>query len=81
MSRRNVTLALDEGVLKEARHLAVEHGLSLSALLARTLEERICSETSYRRAMDRQIRLMSKGLPLGLSRRGRISRDDLHERR
>jgi hypothetical protein len=49
--------------------------------LTETLQDKIVTSTGYREAMERQLKLMKTGLPLGLKDRRIVSRDELHERR
>ncbi len=80
MGQRNVTVSLPPELLREARHLAVDLGLSLSRFVALLLEERV--ETSRRRkeALGRQCRLLEQGLPLGTGGKADWDREGLHER-
>lgn len=75
-----MTLSQPAGLLREARHLAVERGLSLSKYLALVLEERVEAVHRYRSARGRQQRLLRDGLPLGTGGRVAWTRDGLHER-
>jgi hypothetical protein len=77
---RNVTLTLPAGVLRRARHLAVERGVSLSRLLAEELEELVVKDEQYEAAQKRALARMRKGFDLGLKGRIPWSRDELHER-
>jgi hypothetical protein len=74
----NVTVSLPDDLVREARHEAVDRGLSLSRYLAVLLEEHLESRRRYREAHERQRRLMEQG-PLYI---GEITwtRDELHER-
>ncbi len=80
MQKRNVTLSLPADLLKKAKAVAASQEKSLSRLMTESLQEIIVSSTGYREAMDRQLRLMKKGLALGLKDRRIVSRDELHER-
>lgn len=80
MARRNVTVAIDEELLKEARHLAVEKRMSLSALLGKTLEALVRDDVSYRRARRRQAALLKNPPDLGTKGKATWSREDLHDR-
>ncbi|HXG58164.1 MAG TPA: DUF6364 family protein [Thermoanaerobaculia bacterium] len=80
-SRSNVTLTLDDHVLKRARHLAVERGVSLSKLLADQLEAFVVREDRYEAGRKRLLARMRRGFDLGLrDRKGRWTRDDRYER-
>ena len=80
MELRNVTVSLPADLLQEARHLAVDRGLSLSKYLALLVEERVDAARRYRAARERQRTLLRKGLPIGTSGRVPWSREALHER-
>jgi len=80
MDRSNVTVSLPEDILREARHLAVDRGVSLSRLLAQLLEEQIETVRGRRQARDRQLQLLEKGLPLGTNGGIEWKRESLHER-
>lgn len=80
MERSNVTISLPADLLREARHLAVDQGVSLSRFLAQLLEERVEAARRWREARNRQRRLLEKGLPLGTGGQIGWSREALHER-
>ncbi|MBA7636636.1 hypothetical protein ES703_44257 [subsurface metagenome] len=74
---RNVTIRLDEAILKRCRHAAVEEDKSLSewirGILIRTLSER----TDWVILMKRAIKRLDEGFNLG----GRpLSREEVYER-
>ena len=77
---RNVTITLPEDVLREARHLAVDRGMSLSRYLAQLLEEQVRSSGEYREARERELARMQRGLNLGTGGNVPWTRDELHER-
>ena len=62
---QNVTLTLPSDLLREARHLAVDRGVSLSRYLALVLEERVEAARRYQQARARHQRLLDEGLALG----------------
>jgi hypothetical protein len=76
----NVTLSLPDDLLREARHLAVDAGISLSRFVAQSLEQRVEAVRGYRIARDRQLRLLRHGLDLGTNGAATWPRDSLHER-
>jgi hypothetical protein len=76
--KANITLKLDADVLREARILAAEEGLSVSALLAAKLDEIVRQRKGYDRARKRALARLRTGLDLGWTRP--VSRDELHER-
>jgi hypothetical protein len=74
---KNVTLRLDEGVLRKARHLAVEHEQSLSQWVASLIARTVSQDDAFKSARTRALRRLGKGFRLG----GRpMSRQDVHER-
>ena len=75
----NVTLSLPEELVREARHEAVDRGLSLSRYLAELLEERLEARRRYREAWQEQRALMEQG-PLRGVAVPTWTRDELHER-
>jgi hypothetical protein len=76
----NVTLSLPEDLLREARHLAVDEGVSLSRFVALSLEQRVESVRGYRMARERQLRVVRQGLDLGTHGTRTWARESLHER-
>jgi len=76
--KANITLKLDADILREARILAAEEGLSVSALLAAKLDEIVRQRKGYGRARKRALARLRTGLDLGWTRPR--SRDELHER-
>src|SRR5207244_8264514 len=76
----NVTLSLPDDLLREARHLAVDQGVSLSRFVAMSLEHRVEAVRGYRRARERQLRLLRQGLDLGTRGGEDWTRESMHER-
>jgi hypothetical protein len=75
---RNITLALDEDTLREARVLAAERGLSVSAFLRAELAGLVERQRGYTRARESAVRRLRRGQDLG---GGKLpSRDALHDR-
>lgn len=74
---RNVTLRMDEELLAELRHRAVDAHMSLSAWITATLEALVPRATELDEVRERAIKRMEKGFDLGGSP---ISREDLHAR-
>jgi len=62
---RNVTLRMDEDLLTELRHRAVDAQMSLSAWITSTLEERIQGDLKYSQARSRALKRLDQGLRLG----------------
>ena len=77
MARRNLTLQLEEAVIKRAKVVAAKRGTSISGLVTRQLEDLVAQDARYdeamRRALDALDRATSRG---GI----RWTREDLHER-
>lgn len=78
--RQNVTISLPAEVVREARQLAVDRGLSLSGFLAMLLEDRIEGARAYRGARARQLEKLRRGVGLGTRGVPSWSRDELHDR-
>jgi len=77
MARRNLTLQLDEDVIRRAKVLAAKRGTSVSGLVARELEELVAKDARYEDAWRRATEIMERSGPRG----GRTwRRDELHDR-
>lgn len=76
--KTNVTLKLDNSLLREIRILAAEEGTSISALLTSRLEEIVRERKTYDRARKRALARLRNGLNLHWT--PSKSRDALHER-
>jgi hypothetical protein len=76
--KTNITLKVDTDILREARILAAEEGVSISGLLATTLEEIVRRRKGYDRSRRRAVARLRKGFDLGWT--PPRSRDELHER-
>jgi hypothetical protein len=75
---RNVTLKLDEHLLKKCRHAAVERNMSLSRWLAGAVSEILVRQDDFAAAKQRALsRLASAEHHLGGTP---LSRDDAHAR-
>ena len=75
---RNITLVLDEETLREARVLAAQRGLSVSAFLRIELAGLVERQRGYAKARQAAIKRLSRGSPLG--GRELPPRDELHDR-
>jgi len=80
VEKQNVTLSIPKDILREAKHLAVDRGISLSGFLVEALEERVKRLSEMRRAAERQRALMRRGLKLGTKGKAGWTREDLHAR-
>ncbi len=78
--RKNVTLSLPADLLREARHLAVDRGTSLSGLLAQHLADLVASERDSRAVARRILQRLEKGYDLGSGGQLDVSREELHGR-
>jgi len=81
MERQNITLSLPKSLLKKAKAVAARKEKSLSELLRESLEEQVRESTGYKKAMERQLKLMKKGFDFGIKERIAVSREEIHERR
>ena len=74
---KNVTIRLDEAILKKCRHRAIEDDKSLSQWITDVLVEVVSEKDQYETARKRSIQRMERGFHLG----GKpLSRDEIHER-
>jgi hypothetical protein len=77
MGKRNLTLQLDEDVIRRAKVVAAKRGTSVSGLVARELEELVARDARYEEASRRAGEIMAGAQPHG----GRTwRRDELHDR-
>ncbi len=77
MAKTNLTLQLDEEMIRRARIVAAKRGTSVSALVARELDELVEQDARYEEAWHRAEELMRGAAPRG----GRSwRRNDLHDR-
>lgn len=81
MDKQNVTLSLPKSLLKKAKIVAVKKEKSLSQLLIETLEEKVKEDIGYKKAKERQFKLLKAGFDLGTEGHITISREELHARR
>jgi len=74
---RNVTLKLDETLLKKCREIATRAEKSLSRWVTDLMRRSVSEQTRYARAKARALKRLEKGFSLG----GRpLSRNAAHER-
>lgn len=77
MTKRNVTVQLDEAVIRRAKVVAAKRGTSVSALVAHHLEALDEADARYEDARQRARRALDAAAPRG----GRTwGRDELHDR-
>jgi hypothetical protein len=76
----NVTISLPEEVVRAARHLAVDEGLSLSQFVGRILTQQIEARGRYERAREEHLQLLDRGWHLDTHGQASWTRDELHDR-
>ena len=81
MNRQNVTLSLPKLLLKKAKVIAARREKSLSELLRESLEEKVREANGYKKARQKQLKLLKEGLDLGTKGRITTTRDEVHDRR
>lgn len=76
--KQNVTVSLDQQVLRKAKILAAKRETSISGLLAQEIELLVDNDEAYERAKRQALALLDEGFHLG----GviRASREEWHER-
>ncbi len=75
MSKRNLTVQLDDDVITRAKVMAARRGTSVSALVAQELERIVDADARYEDAQRRAERALTSARARGGRR---WSRDDLH---
>ena len=74
---KNITLRLDEALLRTCRRLAVEKDKSLSRWVTDLIKEAISRQNAYARSKRRALRRLEAGLKLG----GRpLTPEEIYER-
>lgn len=81
MERQNVTLSIEKSLLKKAKILAASEDKSLSELLREALESRIREASGYKKARNRQLKMLMEGFDLGTKGKISVTREEIHERR
>jgi hypothetical protein len=74
---KNVTLRLDEAVIRKAKHAAVEQDQSLSQWVTGLITHAISKKDRSLSARDKALKRMERGFHLGGSP---LSRREAHER-
>jgi len=77
--KHNITLAVEEPLLKRARAFAAARGTSVSAMLANELRKIIAGAETYDQAKARALAHLDSPLPLG--GKGIGNREVLHDRK
>lgn len=76
--KQNITLAVDQELLKAARAFAAQHGVSVSAMLAEDLRAKVEQQRGYEQARHNALALLEQ--PWSLGGQGIEDREALHER-
>ena len=74
---RNVTFRVEEGLLTELRHRAVDAHMSLSAWITSVLEDQIRGDRDFMKARQRALKRLDKGFQLGGTP---LTREESHAR-
>jgi hypothetical protein len=77
MTRRNLTIQLDEDVIHRAKVAAAKRGTSVSAMVTHELERLLAEDERYEAASNRARRALGRVTSHGTRS---WTRDDLHER-
>jgi predicted transcriptional regulator len=77
MSKSNLTIKIDDDLIRAVRVLAAEKNSSISALVSTYIENLVRNEAEYQAAKERALARMKKGWDLGWKP---VSREELHER-
>ncbi len=80
MEKQNVTLSLPKALIKKAKTIAAKQEKSLSELMRESLEEKVEEESRYKKAKEKQLRLLNTGFDLGTEGNTSFKRDDIYER-
>jgi len=65
VTKTNLTVQLDESVVRRAKVVAAKRGTSVSALVARQLNELAAEDERYEAARQRAVELMDQAQPHG----------------
>jgi len=74
---QNITLSMDSELLKAARVLAAERGLSVSKLLAQELERLVRNTQAHKKAREQALANLNRGFHLG---NAKFDREALYDR-
>jgi len=80
MAARNVTIQLDEELIKDAKVLAAERGMSLSGMVAYDLREKLSARARHERARHAALGSMDEAAA-SHRRAPAWSREELYDRR
>ena len=76
----NVTLSLPEELLREARHRAVDEGVSLSQYVVRLLRADVAGDDRAANAREHALGRLEQAYDLGTNGQITWARESLHER-
>ena len=76
--KQNITLALDQEILKAARAFAAQRGTSISAMLADDLRIKIEQQMHYEQSKQIAFAMLNQAFALG--GQGVMNRESLHDR-
>jgi len=76
--KQNITLAIDQRLLKRVRSFAAQQGTSVSAMLASELRRIVETQEAYAQAKSRALAQLDS--PFHLGGCGIRTRQDLHDR-
>jgi plasmid stability protein len=62
---RNITISMDEGVIKKAKVFAARRGQSVSALLRSEILRLVDDDDSYQQAKEAALKRLNRGMSLG----------------
>ena len=65
MAKRNLTIQLDDDVVRRVRVVAAKRGTSVSALVARELDELVAADARYEAAHERAVGLLNDATARG----------------
>ena len=77
MSKKNLTLKIDEAILKRAKQSAVDADLSLSEWTAELIAKAVVDQSLIDRSRKKALQLLDRPLKLGGET---IKREDLYDR-
>ena len=80
VAARNLTIQLDEDLIREAKVLAAEQGISVSAMVSRDLREKLSARAWRVRARRAAVDSMAEAAASGRVA-PRWRRDELYDRR
>ena len=77
---KNITLRMDEQLLKEIKHIAIEKDMSVSAWITQTVEKEAKKDVRYETAASEIMRLMEEEAVDYGDGGKTYTRDEMHER-